>query len=314
MSAGKDVSEHKIARLIVRILDGALDYALLLAILLVALFGAFSIWDNNNMYNAAAPTVLETYKPDKEPYMSFGELQKINPDVMAWVTVYGTNIDYPVAHAEDNDKYINTSAQGEFALYGCPFLDCNNKEDFSDLNSIIYGHHMDKNMMFGDLDLFLAKKFFRTHKYGNLYYGGEQHGLRIFAVIECDAYDFTIYDTQVTEENQEAYIDHIYDLAKYSRDISLKKGDHVLLLSTCAGGLTNLRYLIAAKICDETFKDPFIAKPKPKKDRFFLFDLPKWWYALAGAALAILILLLWRRHRKKDEKEEEGEEHAENDS
>lgn len=312
----KEGSEHKAARLIVRILDGAVDYALLLAILLVATFGAFSIWDNNNMYSAAAPTVLETYKPDKEPYVSFEELQKINDDVFAWVTVYGTNIDYPVTHYKDNDKYINTNAQGEFALYGCPFLDCNNSRDFTDLNNIVYGHHMDKNMMFGDLDLFLEKKFFDTHKYGNLYYGGEQHGIRIFAVIECDAYDFTIYDTEITEETQEAYIDHIYDVAKYSRDISLKKGDHVLLLSTCAGGLTNLRYLIATKICDETFKDPFVKEAKEKEGRFFLFDLPKWWYVLAGAALAILILLLWLRKRKKDKNNEEEEDngHAEVDS
>lgn len=311
----KDVTEHKAARRVVRILDSAIDYALLLAILLVALFGAFSIWDNNNMYSAAAPTVLETYKPDKEPYMSFEELQKINPDITAWVTVYGTNIDYPIAHAEDNDKYINTSAQGDFALYGCPFLDCNNKADFSDLNNIVYGHHMDKNMMFGDLDLFLEKKFFRTHKYGNLYCNGEQHGLELFAVIECDAYDFTIYDTQVTEENQESYIGHIYEVAKYSRDISLKKGDRVLLLSTCAGGLTNLRYLVAAKICDKTFKDPFVTKAKPKEDRFFLFDLPQWWYLLATALALLIVILLLRRRKKKDEEEEGKEtEHVENDS
>lgn len=300
---------HPIARRIVHFLDSAVDYLILFAILIAALFGAFSLWDNGNMYDAAAPTALETYKPDKEPYLSFEELEKINPDVFAWVTVYGTNIDYPVTHYTDNDKYINTDAKGEFALHGCPFLDCNNKRDFSDLNNIIYGHHMEQNMMFGDLDLFLAKRFFQTHRYGNLYYGGGHHGLEIFAVIEADAYDFTIYDTQVTSDNQDAYIDHIYDTAKFSRDISLKKGDHVVLLSTCAGGLTNLRYIVAAKICDKTFKDPFAGKAKAKKDIFFLLTLPKWWYVLAGLALLILLLLLWRRKRKTDgEENEEGDE------
>ena len=80
-----------------------------------------------------------------------------------------------------------------------------------------------------------------------------------------------------------------------------------MLLSTCAGGLTNLRYIVAAKICDKTFKDPFAGKAKAKKDIFFLLTLPKWWYVLAG--LVLLILLLWRRKRKKDgEENEEGDE------
>ena len=298
------------AQRVVRFLDNVLDYLILFMILMAVLFGVFSLWDNHNMYQSASPTVLETYKPDKEPYRSFEELKKINPDVFAWVTVYGTKIDYPVTHYKNNDKYITTDALGKFALYGCPFLDYKNKEDFSDLNNIIYGHHMDQHMMFGDLDLFREKNFFVTHKYGDLCYGDRHHGLQMFAFIEADAYDFSIYNTDVTTDVQKDYIKHIYGAAKFSRDISLKTGDHVVLLSTCAGGLTNRRYIVAAKICDKTFKDPFADQAKAKKGKFFLLTLPKWWYILAGVALFILLLFLWRQKKKKQgEEETEHEEY-----
>ncbi len=303
--AVKESWPHKAARIILRFMDGVADFMLLLFILLLIGFGAFSIWDNNNVYQSAAPTLLETYKPDKEPYASFGELKAKNDDVKAWVTVYGTKIDYPIVHTEDNEKYINTNALGEFSLSGCPFLDCANSPDFTDISNIVYGHHMDRNMMFGDIDLFLERSFFESHKYGDLYDGKDHKGLRFFAIIRADAYDRTIYDTSVTEDEESEYVKHLKKSAEHTRDVDIKKGDRILLLSTCAGGLTNRRYILAAKICDETFEDPFITEEKGSKGVSFLLTLPKWWYA--GAALLVLLLLIllfWYRKKHKQKKKE----------
>lgn len=308
----KPSAANKVALGVLRAFDGLVDLLVLLFILLLIAFGVFSLWDTHRLYQAAAPTVLETYKPDREPYLSFEELIKINPDVFAWITIYGTNIDYPVTQADDNDKYINTSATGDFALYGCPFLDHNNAADFSDLNSIIYAHHMDKGMMFGDLDLFLEKSFFDEHEFGNIYFGGKQHGLHIFAAIEADAYDFTIYDIGVNEESQSAYLEHIGREAKFKRDGVVKEGDHVILLSTCAGGLTNLRYILACKLTDKTYEDPFYVEPTVKEGLPFFLTLPVWWYIGAGLLVILFILLLiltMQRRKKKQEGEisENGE-------
>lgn len=302
------MDKNAAGRKVIWLLDSIVDMIVLLFILLLIAFGVFSLWDTHRMYQSAAPTVLETYKPDREPYLSFDQLHEINKDVFAWVTVYGTNVDYPVAQGENNDEYINKSATGEFALYGCPFLDSENAADFSDLNSIIYGHHMDKGMMFGDLDLFLEKEFFENHEYGNLFFGGKHHGLHVFAIIEADAYDFTIYNTAVTEVDQPEYLQHIYTEAKFTRDIGLDTGDHVVLLSTCAGGLTNLRYILAAEVTDKTYEDPFYEEPTAKEETPFLLTLPWWWYAGAGM-LILLCILIWigkkKRKAKADDEEDE---------
>ncbi|MCG4817374.1 class B sortase, partial [Collinsella aerofaciens] len=74
--------------------------------------------------------------------LSFEQLKELNPEVFGWLTVYGTNIDYPVTQGKDNWKYVNTNALGEYSLSGAIFLDYTNRKDFQDFNSILYGHHM----------------------------------------------------------------------------------------------------------------------------------------------------------------------------
>lgn len=101
----------------------------------------------------------EVYKPTEDKSKSFEELQALNPEVIGWVTVDGTHIDYPVTQASDNDKYVNTDAEGKYSLAGSIFLDYRNQKDFTDFNSILYGHHMADHAMFGDLADFKNRTF-----------------------------------------------------------------------------------------------------------------------------------------------------------
>ena len=93
--------------------------------------------------------------------------------------------------ASDNDKYVNTDAEGKYSLAGSIFLDYRNQKDFTDFNSILYGHHMADHAMFGDLADFKNRTFFDAHPSGNLYYGGSNHKVDFFAFLEADAYDST---------------------------------------------------------------------------------------------------------------------------
>lgn len=287
----------RLARRCIRFLDHAADWFLLIFFMVLITFGIYCLWDTHQVYVAASPTVLETYKPDTKPYVSFKTLQKLNPEVIGWVQVYGTKIDYPIAQSTDNDKYLNTDAKGDFSLSGCPFLDAANASDFSDANSIIYGHHMEKHLMFGDLERFKKHKVFKTHKYGDLYFGGKHHGLEIFAFIEGDAYDTTIYNTEISHEQITNYYSHLLSVSKYTRPLVIDPSSHVVLLSTCASGLTNKRYIIAAKLTDKTFKNPFKKASKVKTGKPFWMTLPWWWYVLILAAIAALIA--WRVLKKR---------------
>lgn len=85
----------------------------------------------------------EAYIPTEKSTKSFEELQKINPDVIGWIRVNDTNINYPLVQTDNDDTYMNTDAEGNYSLSGAIFLHCANKPDFSDFDNIIYGHHME---------------------------------------------------------------------------------------------------------------------------------------------------------------------------
>jgi sortase B len=157
-------------------------------------------------------------------------------------------------------KYINTDAKGEYALSGAIFLDSGAKNDFSDFGSVLYGHHMEKNAMFGELGRFADKDFFDERAYGSLYFGGREHGLEFFAFLHVDAYDNDIFRKGITGEKESAaYLDMLMGRAIHTRDtvkVDPAK-DRIILLTTCSSSTTNGRDVLAARITDGLFEDIF---------------------------------------------------------
>ena len=150
---------------------------MLLVFLLFLAFGCYALWDTRQVEREAQSEVYTKYRPTEEDTRSFEDFQRLNPEVFGWLNVYGTNIDYPLVQGEDNDKYLNTAADGSYSLSGSLFLDYRNSRDMSDFNSIIYGHHMKDEVMFGELGYFKEKDYFDRHRYGQIFYGGKYYGL-----------------------------------------------------------------------------------------------------------------------------------------
>ena len=137
-------------------------------------------------------------------------------------------------------------------------MNCHNKRDFSDFNSILYGHHMAKKAMFGDIATFSEQDVFDSHRYGNLYFDGKDHGIEFFAFVHTDAYDNTIYEPAVQEEYRQAYLDNVFAKAVHARDIGVTTEDHIILLSTCSASSTNGRDILVGRITDEVYDDQII--------------------------------------------------------
>ena len=248
---------EKIGKIIVKLMNGTVNIAVLILLLLLLVFGSYSLWDSNTVYQAAEANVYEMYRPVVEDTDSFEELQAINSEVIAWLTVFGTNIDYPVAQAEDNSKYVNTDIKEKYALSGALFLDYSNAPDFTDFNSIIYGHHMDKEVMFGGIEFFGSKEYFDARRYGSLFHHGREYGLEFFAFMEVDAYDFTIYSPAVPMDSRQSYIDNLINKAKNIRDVGVTINDNIVLLSTCTSNSTNGRHILAARILADVPENAF---------------------------------------------------------
>lgn len=243
---------------VIQLISKIVSFLFLVMILILLAYGGYALWDTLAIIRAASPEQYEKYKPGEDEGLSFEELCRINPEVAGWLTIYGTNIDYPLVQTTDNNKYLSYNVLGEYSLAGSIFLDYRNQKDFSDFNTIIHGHHMDHHVMFGDLDLFLEEDFFDTHLYGNLYYDNEDHGIRIFAFAEADAYSSGLFTPAIEGSRmQKLYLEEIRERAKYFRDFPENDHARIVALSTCAGNITNGRYLLIGEIMDQTYPNPF---------------------------------------------------------
>jgi sortase B len=249
---------NEIHRKSIRWIHWIIDFAILLLILLMMAFAGYSMWDSEQVHTAADSSQYEMYRPSVENEgKSFKELQEINPEVIAWLTVYGTNIDYPVTQGPDNMKYVNTSAEGLHSLSGAIFLDTYNSKDFKDFNNILYGHHMERRMMFGEIETFVNKDVFDSRLFGNLFFDNKDHGIEFFAFAHTDAYNREVFTAGVREDDKERYLDNLLTMAIHKRDINVSITDNIILLSTCSSTSTNGRDILIGRIVDEVFENPF---------------------------------------------------------
>ena len=245
-----------IGRKAIKIINSLLNYIVIIVVVLLTAFAVYALWDSHQLHKAADKSNYAAYKPTEENEgKSFLALQAINSEVTAWLSVYGTNIDYPVTQGATNMKYVNTSAEGLYSLSGSIFLDCRNSNDFSDFNSILYGHHMAKQVMFGEIGDFADRNMFDSRRYGNLFFDGEDHGIEFFAFVRTDAYDSAVFTPNIQEAHRSEYLDGLYAKTVHKRDVGVTTEDRIILLSTCSSNSTNGRDILVGKITDETYED-----------------------------------------------------------
>ena len=114
--------------------------------------------------------------------VKFEELQAVNPDIYAWITVPGTVIDYPILqHASDNSYYLMHNIDGSYGYPGCIYTENMNSKDFTDNNTVIYGHNMKNGSMFAQLHKFEDPDFFNENREVLIYLPDEVLHYTIFA-------------------------------------------------------------------------------------------------------------------------------------
>lgn len=236
---------------------------------------------------------LENYNPiEHHEEKGFYQLQQNHPDVKGWISIDGTHIDYPLLQSEDNVKYLDHNAFGDYVVTGSIFLDYRFNANFTNFNTIIYGHHVPTGDMFGDIKKFTDKEFFDNHRFGTIYYNGEEKELEIFGILEVDAYDMTIYRplSDNVEENQ-VYYQYLLTKAKYKRDVSVTSDDKICLLSTCFVDVTNGRHILLAKI-NSGFKKNQISSPSKTTILPRQSGVSKWIFYIVLFLLMMIVILL----------------------
>ena len=295
-----------VARRIIRALSMLLNRSLVVVLCLPLAMGCYALWDSHMVYERANVEQWQPYRPTEPEPLSFWELQRINPEVRAWLSVYGTNIDYPVCQAAQGseDKYVTTNAKGEYSLSGALFMDTANAADFSDFATIVYGHHMENKVMFGAISDFSQREFFDEHRYGNLFANDTDYGLEFFCFLDADAYDSSIYrHTFAGDGEREGYLKLLHERARNWRTgVEIAKDDRIVLLSTCATGYTNAREILVGKICNERFKNPFVKIPNfgtGVDTQEGWLGVPYWCWLALGALVVFCVIIVRVRKAKR---------------
>ena len=178
-----------------------------------------------------------------EEFPGFEALRNRNKDIAGWIRMDGTHINHPVLHGEDNFEYLSKNPDGEYYQGGSIFLDEGNAGDFSDMYIIVHGHHMTRGAMFSDVAEYAQQKFFDEHSNGELItpYGVYQLTAAGFKIV--NAYKGGMYYTG-PDAGRPLYL---LDDCMPRRQVSFREDDKLVVLSTCAGDMTDMRAVLLCR-------------------------------------------------------------------
>lgn len=183
----------------------------------------------------------------------FSTLQEINKDTVGWLTVNNTRIDYPVVQAKDNDYYLRRDYYQNKNRHGWIFMDYRNNPDELNENTIIYGHNLANQTMFGTLRYALNSYWYKKSANQIITFNtpNENMKFQIFSIYTIPTTNDYLDITFPTTDAYQTYIDLVKGRSIYDFNIEVTTGDKILTLSTCANG-NDKRLVIHAKLIKES--------------------------------------------------------------
>lgn len=183
----------------------------------------------------------------------FSTLQEINKDTVGWLTVNNTRIDYPVVQAKDNDYYLRRDYYQNKNRHGWIFMDYRNNPDELNENTIIYGHNLANQTMFGTLRYALNSYWYKKSANQIITFNtpNENMKFQIFSIYTIPTTNDYLDITFPTTDAYQAYIDLVKGRSIYDFNIEVTTDDKILTLSTCANG-NDKRLVIHAKLIKES--------------------------------------------------------------
>ena len=183
------------------------------------------------------PAPLDETDPEvaKLASIDLNALREVNPDVIGWIRIPNSKINYPLMQGEDNTFYLEHTWEGNKNPYGSIFLESRNSPDMTDFNTIIYGHNMLNGSMFGGLSSFGYQWYFNWNKYVYILTDAGIHRYEIFSSYAADV-DSATYGLSFNQlETRENFIAMALEKSQIESDVVPVPTDRIITLSTCTG-------------------------------------------------------------------------------
>ena len=176
-------------------------------------------------------------------------LKNINPDVVGWLYVENTDISYPILFSGDDETYLRTTIDKEYATAGSIFLEGYNLPDFSDSHNIIYGHNMRNLSMFGKLRYYKSDEdYYDEHKYFQVITSEGKYRYEIFSYFDTEPASWVYTVPYYDNEEFQSYIDNLNTHSYRKGNAEVLSSDKVVTLSTCSA--QDMRFTVHGYMMD----------------------------------------------------------------
>ena len=182
------------------------------------------------------------------PKVNFDMLLDINSDVVGWIYLEDSKINFPVVQGEDNAEYLYWLINGEYNSAGTPFMDYRNAPDFSDRNTIIYGHNMNNGTMFADIHKYTDQAYYDAHPVVQLLTPTGDYELEIFAgyITDLDADAWRIFFE--SDDEFAAWQETAREKSAFNSPVMPTAEDRIVTLSTCSDSYLETRFVLLGVI------------------------------------------------------------------
>jgi len=191
----------------------------------------------------------EAGQTDENSFSAYQQLSILNEDMVGWIKIEDTTINYPVMHTpNDPEYYLKHDFDGTYSNHGVPFLDANCTLDGDNL--IIYGHHIRGQKMFGALMDYTNEDFYKSHSiihFDTLTETGQYQIIAIFKAQADGAFRYYDFTHAATKEAFDSYVSEAKARSLYETGYTAKYGEQLLTLSTCEYSQNNGRLVVVAK-------------------------------------------------------------------
>ena len=205
---------------------------------------------------AAESTPAPTPTPDISawPQVDFEKLREINPDIVGWIYIDGTNINYPVVQGRDNDYYLSHLFDKSYNWLGCIFLDARNSPELTDRNSIIYGHHTQDSTMFTALLKYKEQSFYDEYPCALLVTTTAYYRIRLFSGYVSDTWG-DAWDMDFNDYEYISWLNELRQKSCFEAASQPETEDRIVTLSTCTYEFTSAKFVLHGYISDEIDKE-----------------------------------------------------------
>ena len=215
---------------------------------LISNFLQYKVSNNSNLQLIEDVfTKNKTEENTEKTIIDWDKLSNINTDIIGWIKINDTNIDYPILKDTDNLKYLKHSFGGKYNNNGSIFTLNNNP--FQDYETVLYGHNMKSGIMFSELGKYMNKEFFDKHSSFEIYTKNQNYKATVFS---CYSIGINKEENNIKLLDFEEQVEYYKKASKYSVD-NVSEIKKIVKLSTCSylnnhTTPTDLRYYIVAKL------------------------------------------------------------------